>query len=760
MATSVQLSASIRSNLLLLQTTQTSLDRTQTRLSTGNKVNSALDSPTAFFAAKSLTQRASDLTSLKDGIGQAISTISAGDKGITAIQNLIDNATALTQSALSNLGTDANSVATRKSLAQQYNAFLRQIDSQASDANYQGKNLLIGSGLRLGVTASSQLDVNSLAGISGATVTNVTKADTYTISVAGDGAISGDAGDIANAATDRGISNIVVNGFASTTKNTLSDITVKLSGGTGKDKTFTVTEGDESFTTTFTQAEWTTAKNAGTVLKFSHSFSSGTNLGFDVDFDSIEDVPDTAGVGTSTIQKNINLQVSVENSAGEKVTRDGLQSVGTGKVSDGENSFSFGSGTARVTLDERQILQASTYSAAASGAYGTGAGAVTGTPTITTAASVTVDETYAITANANSFNYTTGNFDSYSVSLDGGGSAGLTTRVVSASIAGNVNFSSAGAANGSSIGISFNYNELKYIATAAAAVSAEVFSTVAQQSGATGTFSAAPFTSVNTVSGFAANQVSKLSVDVTVGSGGSTTINVSDGLGGSYSQTLTAASASVSSILSISLTGGTNNGAKLNIAFVDSALSQQGSAGTAASHAAFTIQVRGAYTAERDVKFDLRGAHTGTSESLTTKQLVDASDQNNLTVQLNETNTSIVNVVSQNVQTNGQGLQLDQAQNSWGDRADIQNAIDQLNKAKNLLRTASSNLGTNLNIIQTRQDFTLEFSNVLTEGASKLTAADQNEESANMLTLQTRQQLGTIALSLANQAQQAILRLF
>ena len=85
---------------------------------------------------------------------------------------------------------------------------------------------------------------------------------------------------------------------------------------------------------------------------------------------------------------------------------------------------------------------------------------------------------------------------------------------------------------------------------------------------------------------------------------------------------------------------------------------------------------------------------------------------------------------------------------------------DQLAKATNTLRTASSNLGTNLNIIQTRQDFTLEFSNVLTEGASKLTQADQNEESANMLTLQTRQQLGTIALSLANQAQQAILRLF
>ena len=758
MATQVQLSGSIRSNLLLLQTTQTSLDRTQTRLSTGNKVNSALDSPTAFFAAKSLNQRASDLTNLKDGIGQAISTINAGDKGISAIQSLIDNASALTQSALSNLGNDANSVALRKSLAQQYNAFLRQIDSQAGDSSYQGKNLLIGSGLRLGVTASSQLDVNALAGISGATVTNVTKADTYTVSVAGDGAISGDAGDIANAATDRGISNVVVNGFASTSKNTLSDVTLKLSGGTGKDKTFTVTEGDESFTTTFTQAQATAAKAAGTVLKFSHSFGSGTNLTFDVDFDSIEDVPDTAGVGTSTIQKNINLQVSVSNSAGEKVTRDGLQSVGNGKVSDGDNAFSFGSGTARVTLDERQILQASTYTAAASGSYGTGGGAITGTPTLETVANVTIDEKFLVTANATSFNYATGNFDQFSVSVDGSGSAGLTTQTVSTGNAGNVTFGPGGSGNGSSVNIAFNYNELKYIANAAAAGSAEVNGRITAQPGNTGVLSTAPFTGVGSVTGFATNQVTNLSVNVTVTAAGSTTISGSDGQGGTFTADLGLATSAA--VASFTIVGGANAGANLNLSITDSALSNAGSAGTAASQASFSIDVRGAYTAQRDAKFDVRGAHTGTDASLTTKQLVDASDQNNLTVQLNETNTSIVNVISQNVQTNGQGLQLDQAQNNWGDRSDIQNAIDQLAKATNNLRTASSNLGTNLNIIQTRQDFTLEFSNVLTEGASKLTQADQNEESANMLTLQTRQQLGTIALSLANQAQQAILRLF
>src|SRR3954451_4611888 len=192
MANQVQLSGSIRSNLLLLQTTQSSLDRTQTRLSTGNKVNSALDSATSFFAAKALNQRASDLTNLKDGIGQAISTINAGDQGITSIQKLIENAKALTTSALSNLGTDTASVATRKSLADQYNSILRQIDKLAGDSGYAGKNLLVGSGLTLGVTASTQTSVNAIAGISGATVTNVTRADTYSIKVTGDGAISGD----------------------------------------------------------------------------------------------------------------------------------------------------------------------------------------------------------------------------------------------------------------------------------------------------------------------------------------------------------------------------------------------------------------------------------------------------------------------------------------------------------------------------------------------------------------------------------------
>ena len=62
--------------------------------------------------------------------------------------------------------------------------------------------------------------------------------------------------------------------------------------------------------------------------------------------------------------------------------------------------------------------------------------------------------------------------------------------------------------------------------------------------------------------------------------------------------------------------------------------------------------------------------------------------------------------------------------------------------------------------MQNRQDFTKNLINLLQIGADSLTLADTNEEGANLLALQTRQQLRTTSLSLASQADQAVLRLF
>jgi len=96
----VSLTAGMRANLLNLQGTVDLLSKTQNRLATGKKVNSALDDPTSFFTATALSARASDIESLKDQMGQAIQTIKAADKGISGVTSLIEQARGIAQKAL------------------------------------------------------------------------------------------------------------------------------------------------------------------------------------------------------------------------------------------------------------------------------------------------------------------------------------------------------------------------------------------------------------------------------------------------------------------------------------------------------------------------------------------------------------------------------------------------------------------------------------------------------------------------------------
>ncbi|MCB9978680.1 MAG: flagellin [Rhodospirillales bacterium] len=112
----VVLTAALRNNLLSLQGTQSLIDVTQYRLSTGKKVNSALDNPQNFFASQSLSNRAGDLQRLLDGIGQSIQTIKAADNGVTGLTKLIEQADSIAQSAkdaLSQGTTEAKAVGNR-----------------------------------------------------------------------------------------------------------------------------------------------------------------------------------------------------------------------------------------------------------------------------------------------------------------------------------------------------------------------------------------------------------------------------------------------------------------------------------------------------------------------------------------------------------------------------------------------------------------------------------------------------------------------
>ncbi|MET7247577.1 flagellar hook protein, partial [Methylobacterium sp. EM32] len=97
----ITLSAATRQNLLSLQDTAALLSTTQTRLSTGKRVNTALDSPVNYFTAQNLNSRSSSLTNLLDGVSNGIQTIQAANTGITKLRGLTDQLKAITQQALS-----------------------------------------------------------------------------------------------------------------------------------------------------------------------------------------------------------------------------------------------------------------------------------------------------------------------------------------------------------------------------------------------------------------------------------------------------------------------------------------------------------------------------------------------------------------------------------------------------------------------------------------------------------------------------------
>ena len=96
----IVLSASVRQNLLSLQSTADLLATTQNRLATGNKVNSALDNPTNFFTAQGLNNSASDITNLLDSIGNGVQVLQAANTGITSLQKLVDTAKSLANQVL------------------------------------------------------------------------------------------------------------------------------------------------------------------------------------------------------------------------------------------------------------------------------------------------------------------------------------------------------------------------------------------------------------------------------------------------------------------------------------------------------------------------------------------------------------------------------------------------------------------------------------------------------------------------------------
>jgi flagellin len=193
----ISLTAGMRSNLVNLQDTVELLNRTQGRLASGKKVNSALDNPINFFAAQAHMSRSSAISALKDGMTEGIQTIKAADAGIKGVSSLLEAARSVAQSAKQtttnyvkvtvstvSAGTTITIggtayVSTSASVTPAANEF-----NIGTDASQTASNLaaLINSG-----TESTDM----LASVTGSTITLTAKLSTVALTIAGTAAVGG-----------------------------------------------------------------------------------------------------------------------------------------------------------------------------------------------------------------------------------------------------------------------------------------------------------------------------------------------------------------------------------------------------------------------------------------------------------------------------------------------------------------------------------------------------------------------------------------
>jgi len=183
----VTLSAGIRSNLNSLGSTNELLSRTQTRLATSKKVNTAIDNPNSFFKAANLNDRAAKLDARLDSMGQAVSAVKSADQAITSMKTITEQMKAIAEDAKGE--TDSN---VRANLGKQFNELIVQIDTMAKDAVYSGTNFLQGTSDSANSTAkgnqtltvqfNEKLDQSTLT-LQGFTISNA--AATTALSISG-----------------------------------------------------------------------------------------------------------------------------------------------------------------------------------------------------------------------------------------------------------------------------------------------------------------------------------------------------------------------------------------------------------------------------------------------------------------------------------------------------------------------------------------------------------------------------------------------
>ncbi|MDA9489884.1 DUF1522 domain-containing protein [Bradyrhizobium sp. CCBAU 11361] len=757
----IVLSASVRQNLLSLQSTADLLATTQNRLSTGKSVNSALDNPTNFFTAQSLDNRASDINNLLDSIANGVQVLQAANTGLTSLQKLIDSAKSIANQALQTTVGYSTKSNVSTTISGATAADLRGTTSFASatassNVLYNGTaggttaatgtttlGATIGSFASTGATAgdgtTALTGAITLIATNGTTATgllgNAQPADGDTLTVNGktitfrsgaapaSTAVPAGSGVSGNLVTDGNGNTTVYLGTAGTPAATVNDLLSAIDLASGV-KTVSISSGAATIAVSASQpgAAVSTAAGGAVTLKS----STGADLSVTGKADLLKALALTTSTGAGNATVNVNRTTSAAslgatiadgatlNVDGHVITfknapipgSTGAPSVPSGFGATG-NVLTDGNGNSTVYLQAGTVNDVLKAIDLATGVQ-TATINANGTATLATA-----------TGQSNS-------------TINTSGQLKISTGI-------NADLSITGTGNALNVlGLAGNTGN-------ATAFTAARTSGIGGIAGKTLTFS-----SFN----------GGTAVNVTFGDGTNGTVKTLDQLNTKLLAnnlaatidangllTITASNDYASSTLGSTAAGGVIGGT-LTSALTFSTASNPVQDGVAQTARANLVSQYNNILNQIDT--------TSQDSSFNGVNLLNG-DQ--LKLVFDETGKSSLNITGVTYNSKGLGLASLTVGVDFIDNAAANRVLTNLNAASSTLRSEASSLGSNLSVVQIRQDFNKNLINVLQTGSSNLTLADTNVEAANSQALSTRQSIAVSALSLANQSQQSVLQL-
>jgi flagellin-like hook-associated protein FlgL len=715
----VTLSAGVRANLLSLQSTADMMQTTQNRLATGNKVNSALDNPISFFTSQSLQSRAGDLNSLLDSMSNGIQTIQAANNGLTSITSTVQSM----QSTLNQALQDSN-----------WQSASYSIDA-ATIGTGSLKDLTFSGGA---VAGSVNVAVNSIT--TPGTQSSVTAASSYLApSVA------------APASTESGTYYGLSGGSTYTFKVNGQDITLT-SATSGSQSGDTLAHAKTSI-----QTQLDARFGAGTFTVGSNTAGDGFSITGKADGTNDVVISNQNGTGAAATQASHVGGAYTGLGAGETYTFD---------VNDGTSTHSI---TLNNTTGNNLANAINSIQSQLDTAFGTGAYTVSNNGTGFTIAGKADGSNDLVISNQAAAG---------GAAVTTGLGLGTTTQTSNGAVANNTSGLGLGSTTTTSSGTpaspyTFTVNGDSVTVAAGTGLAAAVTSINNQLTAAGSKFQA-----VANGGSLQIQEITAQGTALTLGGPDATAV-----FGGTLTNTGTAAgTAAVKTVDQLvasingnnALTGkvkASNDNGSLritNLSLTDltvvGASSTQVNGGTGGSNTQ-TISgnsVRKGLVQQFNTLRDQLDKYA-TDSSYNGINLLSGD---NLKLTLNETGSSAINIQAKDANGNtlsisSIALGINAAANSdFDSNTAINSVLSTLTGALSTLRSQGSSFGSNLSAVQNRQTFTKSMINTLQTGADKLVLADTNEEGANLLALQTRRSLSTTALSMASQADQAVLQLF